>query len=252
MIPFLGTVLGAGCVFFMRKPLSRIAEQALNGFGGGVMVAASFWSLLVPAIESSDELGRFAFLPAVIGFWLGVIFLLVIDHYVVPHLHAASNYAEGPKSKLSRTSMLVLAVTVHNIPEGMAVGAIFSGWLNGYEGISLAGALALSVGIAIQNFPEGTIISMPLKAAGMGKWRAFGAGIMSGIVEPIGGILTILCAAVVIPVLPYFLAFAAGAMLYVVVEELIPEMSEGKHSSVGVISFTVGFTMMMALDVAFG
>ena len=251
MIPFIGTSLGAFCVYFMKKDLSKGVERMLSGFAAGVMVAASIWSLLIPAIEESSGMGRLAFMPAVIGFWIGIGFLLLMDH-VIPHMHASTNEVEGPKSSLSKTTMLVLAVTLHNIPEGMAVGAIYAGWLSGSEGITLGAALALSLGIAIQNFPEGAIISMPLRAAGMGKWRAFAGGVLSGAVEPIGGVLTVLATALIVPILPYALSFAAGAMIYVVVEELIPEMSEGEHSNIGVLSFAVGFTLMMMLDVALG
>ncbi len=251
MIPFIGTALGAGCVFFLKGALNRSVQRGLTGFAAGVMVAASIWSLLIPAMEGSSDLGQFAFIPAVIGFWVGTLFLLVLDH-IIPHLHMNAKNAEGPHSRLSRTTMLCLAVTLHNIPEGMAVGAIYAGWLSGSEGITLGAALALSLGIAIQNFPEGAIISMPLRAAGMGKWRAFGGGVLSGAVEPIGGALTILATALIVPILPYALSFAAGAMLYVVVEELVPEMSEGEHSDVGVISFAAGFSLMMMLDVALG
>ena len=251
MIPFIGTSLGAFCVYFMKKDLSKGVERMLSGFAAGVMVAASIWSLLIPAMEESSGMGRLAFIPAVIGFWIGIGFLLLMDH-VIPYMHAATNEVEGPKSSLSRTTMLVLAVTLHNIPEGMAVGVVFAGWMTGNSGISLGGALALSLGIAIQNFPEGAIISMPLYSAGSSRHRAFRNGVLSGVVEPIGAILTIIFAQALTPILPYMLSFAAGAMLYVVVEELIPEMSEGKHSHSGVLMFAVGFSIMMTLDVALG
>lgn len=215
------------------------------------MVAASIWSLLIPAIEQSESMGRLSFLPAFIGFWIGILFLLLLDH-LIPHLHVGSEQTEGPKSNLSRTAMMVLAVTLHNIPEGMAVGVIYAGFLAGNTPITAAGALALSIGIAIQNFPEGAIISMPLRAEGESKNRAFWGGVLSGVVEPIGAVLTILAAQLVIPVLPYLLSFAAGAMLYVVVEELIPQMSQGEHSNIGTIFFAVGFSVMMVLDVALG
>ena len=215
------------------------------------MVAASIWSLLIPAIEQSESMGRLSFLPAFIGFWIGILFLLMLDH-LIPHLHVGSEQTEGPKSNLSRTAMMVLAVTLHNIPEGMAVGVMYAGFLAGNTPITAAGALALSIGIAIQNFPEGAIISMPLRAEGESKNRAFWGGVLSGVVEPIGAVLTILAAQLVIPVLPYLLSFAAGAMLYVVVEELIPEMSQGEHSNIGTIFFAVGFSVMMVLDVALG
>ncbi len=251
LIPFLGTTLGAACVFFMKDVLRDTVQRALTGFAAGVMVAASVWSLLIPAIEQSERMGRFAFVPAAVGFWLGILFLLVLDH-LIPHLHPQSGQAEGPKSRLQRTTMMVLAVTLHNIPEGMAVGVVYAGYLSGSTGITAAGALALSVGIAIQNFPEGAIISMPLRAEGVGKTRAFGGGVLSGVVEPISAVLTILAARYIIPGLPYLLSFAAGAMLYVVVEELIPEMSQGEHSNIGTVFFAVGFSVMMVLDVALG
>ena len=251
LIPFLGTTLGACCVFFMRRSLGERVQRMLTGFAAGVMVAASVWSLLIPAIEQSEGLGKFAFVPAAVGFWVGILFLLLLDH-VIPHLHQNSDETEGPKGELRRTTMMVLAVTLHNIPEGMAVGVVYAGYLAGSAQISAAGAMALSLGIAIQNFPEGAIISMPLRAEGMGKGRALLSGMLSGIVEPIGAVLTILAARLIIPALPYLLSFAAGAMLYVVVEELIPEMSQGKHSDIGTIFFAVGFSVMMALDVALG
>ena len=251
LIPFLGTSLGAACVFFMKKTLSDMVQRALTGFAAGVMVAASVWSLLIPAMEQSAGMGRLSFVPAVVGFWIGILFLLGLDH-IVPHLHAKSGQTEGPKSQLRRTTMMVLAVTLHNIPEGMAVGVVYAGYLSGSAQITAAGALALSLGIAIQNFPEGAIISMPLRAEGMKKGKAFCGGVLSGVVEPIGAVLTILAAQLVVPALPYLLSFAAGAMLYVVVEELIPEMSQGTHSNIGTVFFAVGFSLMMALDVALG
>ena len=251
LIPFLGTSLGAGCVFFLKNSLRDGIQRALTGFAAGVMVAASVWSLLIPAMEQAADLGRLAFFPAAAGFWLGILFLLLLDH-LIPHLHQNSLQAEGPKSQLQRTTMMVLAVTLHNIPEGMAVGVVYAGYLAGTTQITAAGALALSLGIAIQNFPEGAIISMPLRAEGMKKGRAFWGGVLSGIVEPIGAVLTILAAGIVVPALPYLLSFAAGAMLYVVVEELIPEMSQGQHSNVGTVFFAVGFSVMMVLDVALG
>ena len=251
LIPFLGTSLDASCVFFMKRSLSDTVQRALTGFAAGVMVAASVWSLLIPAIERSADKGKLAFLPAVLGFWVGVLFLLALDH-IIPHLHAKSGQPEGPKSQLQRTTMMVLAVTLHNIPEGMAVGVVYAGYLSGDTQITAAGALALSLGIAIQNFPEGAIISLPLRAEGMKKGRAFRDGVLSGVVEPIGAVLTIIAAQLIIPALPYLLSFAAGAMLYVVVEELIPEMSQGKHSNTGTIFFALGFSVMMVLDVALG
>lgn len=251
IIPFLGTSAGAACVFFMKKNMSEQLSRILTGAAAGVMVAASVWSLLIPAMEQSDGMGRLAFIPAVTGFWGGILFLFLLDH-VIPHLHQRSNSVEGPKSRLQRTTMMVLAVTLHNIPEGMAVGVVYAGYLAGDRNISAMAALALSLGIAIQNFPEGAIISMPLRAEGMKRGKAFWGGVLSGIVEPIGAVLTILAAGVAIPALPYLLSFAAGAMLYVVVEELIPEMSQGKHSNIGTIFFAVGFSVMMMLDVALG
>ena len=251
LIPFLGTSLGAACVFFLKQSLGDHIQRALTGFAAGVMVAASIWSLLIPAMDQSAALGRLAFFPAAVGFWLGILFLLLLDH-IIPHLHRNSQQAEGPKSQLQRTTMMVLAVTLHNIPEGMAVGVVYAGYLSGKAQITAAGAMALALGIAIQNFPEGAIISMPLRAEGMSKGRAFWGGVLSGIVEPIGAVLTILAASVIVPALPYLLSFAAGAMLYVVVEELIPEMSQGEHSNIGTVFFAVGFSVMMVLDVALG
>ena len=251
MIPFLGTTLGAACVFFMKRSLGDLVQRSLAGFAAGVMVAASIWSLLIPAIEQSEDMGKLSFLPAFIGSWVGVLFLLLLDR-LIPHLHVGSEQAEGPKSKLGRTTMMMLAVTLHNIPEGMAVGVVYAGFLSGNTQITAASALALSLGIAIQNFPEGAIISMPLRAEGERKGRAFLGGVLSGVVEPIGAVLTLLAAQFVIPALPYLLSFAAGAMLYVVVEELIPEMSQGRHSNLGTVFFAVGFSVMMVLDVALG
>ena len=251
LIPFLGTTAGAACVFFTKKTLGDLVQRSLAGFAAGVMVAASIWSLLIPAIEQSAHLGRLAFFPAFAGFWFGVLFLLALDH-LIPHLHVGSEQAEGPKSNLGRTTMMVLAVTLHNIPEGMAVGVMYAGFLSNNAQITAASALALSLGIAIQNFPEGAIISLPLRAEGESKGRAFLGGVLSGVVEPIGAVLTILAAQLVIPALPYLLSFAAGAMLYVVVEELIPEMSQGRHSNLGTVFFAVGFSVMMVLDVALG
>ena len=248
LIPFVGTSLGAACVFFMKRSLSEAVQRALTGFAAGVMVAASIWSLLIPAIEQSSAMGGWAFVPAVAGFWAGILFLLLLDT-IIPHLHQNSEKAEGPNSRLQRTTMMILAVTLHNIPEGMAVGVVYAGFLAGQAQITAAGALALSLGIAIQNFPEGAIISMPLRAEGMKKGRAFAGGVLSGVVEPIGALLTILAAGLVVPALPYLLSFAAGAMLYVVVEELIPEMSQGNHSNLGTVFFAAGFSV---LDVALG
>ena len=251
LIPFLGTSLGAACVFFMKHDMSERLSRILTGFAAGVMVAASIWSLLIPAMEQSEVMGKFAFVPAVAGFWGGILFLLLLDH-IIPHLHRYSVSTEGPKSRLQRTTMMVLAVTLHNIPEGMAVGVVYAGYLAGNAKITVAAAMALSIGIAIQNFPEGAIISMPLRAEGMKVSKAFAGGVLSGIVEPVGAMLTILAAGYIVPALPYLLSFAAGAMIYVVVEELIPEMSQGEHSDLGTIFFAVGFTVMMSLDVALG
>ena len=251
LIPFLGTAAGAGCVFFLQKDLKLGVQRALTGFAAGVMVAASIWSLIVPAMEQSAAMGRWAFLPAFAGFWLGILFLLLLDH-AIPHLHRRIDQAEGPKSHLSRTIMMVLAVTLHNIPEGMAVGVVYAGLRTGSANITAGGALALALGIAIQNFPEGAIISMPLYAEGKSKPRSFWLGVLSGAVEPLFGGLTVIVAGLVVPAMPYLLSFAAGAMLYVVVEELIPEMSAGEHSNIGVLAFAVGFSLMMALDVALG
>ena len=251
LIPFAGTALGAACVFLLKKGLARSVQRALTGFAAGVMVAASIWSLLVPAMEDAAAMGRFAFLPAVIGFWAGVLFLLLLDH-VIPHLHLNSQEAEGPRSTLQRTTMLVLAVTLHNIPEGMAVGVVYAGWLAGDRNISVMGALALSLGIAIQNFPEGAIISMPLTAEGVSRRRAFAYGALSGVVEPLGALLTVWAAHWILPALPYLLSFAAGAMLYVVVAELIPELAAQERLPLGTVCFALGFSVMMALDVAFG
>ena len=251
LIPFIGTTLGAACVFFMKKTLGKSVQRALTGFAAGVMVAASIWSLLIPAIKQSEKMGNLSFVPAVAGFWIGILFLLTLDH-LIPHLHVGSDQAEGPKSRLGRTTMMVLAVTLHNIPEGMAVGVMYAGFLAGNAQITATSALALSLGIAIQNFPEGAIISMPLRAEGESKGKAFLGGVLSGVVEPIGAVLTIIAAQLIIPALPYLLSFAAGAMLYVVVEELIPEMSQGEHSDIGTVFFAVGFSLMMILDVALG
>ena len=251
LLPLLGTTLGSACVFFLRDGLSRSVQRALTGFAGGVMVAASVWSLLIPAMEQSASMGRWAFLPAFIGFWVGVVFLMLLDR-LIPHLHQNCDQAEGISCSMGRSTMLTLAVALHNLPEGMAVGVVYAGWLTGEGGITFAGALALSLGIAIQNFPEGAIISMPLRAEGNSRWKSFWMGFLSGVVEPVGALLTILLAGLMVPLLPYALSFAAGAMIYVVVEELIPEMSEGEHSHLGVLFFTLGFTVMMALDVALG
>lgn len=251
LLPFLGTTIGAGCVYFVKDQMNRSLQRSLTGFASGVMVAASIWSLIIPAMDQSAHLGKLAFLPALIGVWGGFLFLLLLDQ-LIPHLHLNSDSPEGAPSNLGKSTMMVLAVALHNLPEGMAVGVVVAGWLTGSESISFAAALALSLGIALQNLPEGAIISMPLKSNGMKKGRAFGYGVLSGAIEPIGAVATILLAEFVVPALPYLLSFSAGAMLYVVVEELIPEMSEGEHSNIGTIFFAVGFTLMMMLDVALG
>ena len=251
LIPFAGTTLGAACVLFMRRGLNQKVQRALTGFAAGVMVAASVWSLLIPAMDQAADMGKWSFVPAAVGLWLGILFLLALDH-LIPHMHMNSEKAEGPNVKLKKSTMLVLAVALHNIPEGMAVGVVYAGLMMGNSDITIAGALALSIGIAIQNFPEGAIISMPLRAEGVSKPRAFLYGMLSGIVEPIAAFFTIQLAALVTPILPYMLSFAAGAMIYVVVEELIPEASEGEHSNIGTVLFAVGFSIMMILDVALG
>ena len=251
LIPFLGTSFGAACVFFMKKEMGDRLQRMLTGFAAGVMVAASIWSLLIPAMEQVSDMGKLAFVPAVAGFWCGILFLLLLDH-IIPHLHRNSQRAEGPRSQLKRTTMLVLAVTLHNIPEGMAVGVVYAGYLAGNTQISAAAAMALSLGIAIQNFPEGAIISMPLHSSGKSKFKSFLGGTLSGIVEPIGAIITIALTRIVVPILPYFLSFAAGAMIYVVSSELIPEAQAEKKSNLVTISVGVGFVIMMLLDVALG
>ncbi len=250
-LPFVGTTLGAALVFLMKNGMNRTMQRMLTGFAAGVMVAASVWSLIIPAMDQSAHMGKLAFLPAFLGVWLGFGFLLLLDH-LIPHQHLGSDCPEGGSCGLGKSTMMVLAVALHNLPEGMAVGVVVAGWLAGNESISLSAALALSIGIALQNLPEGAIISMPLRSEGMKKGRAFGYGVASGVVEPIGAILTILLANFMTPILPVMLCFAAGAMLYVVVEELIPEMSEGEHSNIGTIFFAVGFSLMMVLDVALG
>ncbi len=250
MLPLIGTSQGAALVFLLRENISENLRKILTGFAAGVMVAASFWSLLQPALDSSQHLGALAFVPAAVGFLIGVGFLLLLD-IATPHMHM-DHQDEGPKSGLKRTTKLILAVTLHNIPEGMAVGVVYAGFLANNAGITSAGALALSLGIAIQNFPEGAIVSMPLRAEGMSKGKTFLYGVLSGVVEPITAVITIAAAGALVPVMPYLLAFAAGAMMYVVVEELIPEMSEGRHSNWGTIAFSLGFVLMMILDVTLG
>lgn len=247
VLPFIGTTLGSGCVFLVKGDLNEKVRKGFSGFAAGVMVAASIWSLIIPAMEQSADKGKLSVIPAVVGFWLGILFLLILDK-TVPHFHVSTGEQEGIKARLAKTTMLVLAVTLHNIPEGMAVGVVLAGWIHGNAGITLAGALALSIGIAIQNFPEGAIISMPLKAEGMTRRKAFVYGTLSGAVEPIAAIVTILASGFIVPLMPYLLSFAAGAMMYVVVEELIPEMASGNHSNVGTLTFAAGFTVMMVLD----
>lgn len=249
LIPFIGTSLGAATVFIMKNKVSPKIEKTLLGFASGVMIAASIWSLLIPSMEMAEEQGKIAWLPALIGFFAGVLFLLAIDS-IVPHLHLNADKPEGVKSRLSKISMMLFAVTIHNIPEGMAVGVAYAGAASGNSGMTIAGAFALSIGIAIQNFPEGAIISLPLKGEGISKGKAFLLGILSGVVEPIGGLITILLASRIVPLLPYMLSFAAGAMFYVVVEELIPEAHSGDHSNLGTIGAALGFALMMMLDVA--
>lgn len=251
LIPLIGTTLGAACVFFLKNAISNRLQRLLMGFASGVMVAASVWSLLIPSIEQSAFMGTLSFIPALTGLWAGMLFLLLLDH-ITPHLHMNSTESEGPKTHLKKTTMLVLAVTIHNVPEGMAVGVVYAGYISGGTGITAMAALVLAVGIAIQNFPEGAIISLPLRSEGLGRGKAFLYGFLSGVVEPIAAFVTIMAAGIITPALPYLLSFAAGAMLYVVVEELIPEMSQGKHSDIGVIAFAVGFGVMMMLDVALG
>ncbi len=251
LLPFVGTAAGAACVFFMKDAMNRQIQRALTGFAAGVMVAASIWSLIIPAMEQSEHMGKLSFLPSFIGVWGGFLLLLLLDH-LIPHLHMNSHCPEGTHCNLGKSTMMILAVALHNFPEGMAVGVVAAGWLAANDGITAAAALVLSLGIAIQNVPEGAIISMPLCSSGFGRSRAFVYGVLSGVVEPIGAVLTILLAKLAIPALPYLLSFAAGAMLYVVVEELIPEMSEGEHSNIGTVSFAVGFTVMMVLDVVLG
>jgi ZIP family zinc transporter len=250
-IPFVGTTLGASMIFFMKDKLNNKVEKVLLGFASGVMIAASIWSLLIPAIEMAELSGGISWVPAAVGFLLGVFFLLILDR-IIPHLHYEETTPEGPKSNLKKNTMLMLAVTLHNIPEGMAVGVVYAGLMVNAPNITVASAFALSLGIAIQNFPEGAIISMPMKAEGHSKKKGFLYGTFSGIVEPIASILTIMLTSLVVPLLPYLLSFAAGAMIYVVVEELVPESQSGKHSDLGTIGVAVGFVLMMVLDVALG
>ena len=255
LIPFLGTTLGSACVFFMKKEMNDNVQRALLGFAGGVMIAAGVWSLLIPSMEMSSQMGRFAFIPALTGFILGVAFLFLLDK-ITPHLHARAQNPEGgtetTREKISRTMMLFLAVTLHNIPEGMAVGIVFASFLSGSAQISGAGAAALSIGIAIQNFPEGAIISMPLRSEGNSKTKSFLYGTLSGAVEPLAALLTIALTSFILPFLPYLLAFASGAMFYVVIEELIPEATRDEKTDICTIGFALGFALMMVLDIALG
>ena len=251
LIPLLGTMLGSAFVFFMKDEMSARVQKSLLGFASGVMVAASVWSLLIPALEMGADNGKWSVVPATVGFLLGIGFLLALDE-LTPHLHVGSDTPEGPRSRLSRTAMLALAVTIHNLPEGMAVGVVFAGAEQGASGLSVASAVAVSLGIAIQNVPEGAIISMPMRAEGNSRWRSFLIGSLSGAVEPIGALAVLLLASLLMPVMPYMLAFAAGAMFYVVVEELIPEASNGRHSNLSTIGFAFGFVLMMVLDVVMG
>lgn len=250
LIPFLGTTLGASCVFFMKKEMGATLKKSLAGFAAGVMVSASFFSLILPALEQVEGKGKLAFIPVAIGFLFGMLFLFLLD-LLVPHVHLDKS-EEGPRSGLKRNTKLFLAVALHNLPEGMVVGIVFAGWMYGESEISLAGATVLAIGIALQNFPEGAIVSMPLRAEGMPKAKTFVYGMLSGIVEPIGALLTAFAAAIFLPIIPTLLAFAAGAMFYVVVEELVPEMAEGEHNNGGTVCFALGFVLMMALDIAFG
>lgn len=264
-IPFLGTVLGAACVFFMKGSLRPKVQRAMMAFAAGVMVAASVWSLLLPSIESAVDYGRLAFVPPVAGFWAGILLLFLIDK-ITPHLHLGSNDPEGPRVKMKRTTMLALAVTIHNIPEGMAIGVVFAGWLAGAGaiagtagdvasvgaagGISLASAVAVSIGMALQNFPEGAIVSLPLRAEGETRLKSFGLGFVSAVAEAGAAVVTVLLASSVLPAMPYLLSLAAGAMIYVVVEELLPEANEGVHFDGVTLLFALGFSLMMVLDTA--
>lgn len=251
ILPFLGTAAGAAFVFFIKKELNTSIQRALHGFAAGVMTAAAIWSLIIPALEQSADMGKLSFLPAFIGIWLGILFLLALDH-IIPHLHSGANTEEGPKSNLARTTMMVLAVTLHNIPEGIAIGVVSAGLLSGSAHVSFESVIALSLGIALHNAPEGTIISVLMRAEGKSKLKSFLYGALSGAVEPVFAVLTIAASSLMVPAMPYLLSFAAGAMIYVVVEELIPDMSQGEHSNIGVIMFAVGFTAMLALDVGLG
>lgn len=251
IIPFIGTILGASCVFFMKGPMKSSVQKAFSGFAAGVMISAAIWSLILPSFDAASSMGKLSFIPVIVGLWLGFLFLMILDK-VIPHVHIDKDETEGPKCNLKKSTMTALAVALHNLPEGMAVGVALASAITNPESMSTTMAIALAIGIAVQNFPEGAIISMPLNSCGIKKSKTFGLGVLSGIVEPIGALITLLLANFITPVLPYLLSFAAGAMIYVVVEELIPEMSEGKHSHVGTIFFAIGFSVMMMLDVILG
>lgn len=251
IIPFVGTILGASCVFFVKGPMKSSVQRAFSGFAAGVMIAAAIWSLILPSFDAASDMGKLSFIPVVVGLWLGFFFLMLLDK-VVPHIHIDSNETEGPKCNLKKSTMTALAVALHNLPEGMAVGIVLASSQNDPNNVPITMAIALAIGIAIQNFPEGAIISLPLRACGMKKSKTFILGVLSGIVEPIGALITLLLAGLIAPAMPYLLSFAAGAMIYVVVEELIPEMTEGKHSHIGTIFFAIGFSLMMILDIILG
>lgn len=251
MMPFVGTTLGAACVFFQKEATPLAIRKALMGFAAGVMVAASVWSLLIPSMEFNASSEESRVVPAALGFFMGIMFLLLLDRFT-PHQHIDSNESEGPKSRLSKTSKLALAVTIHNIPEGIAIGITLAGAMEESAYISMSGALALAIGLAVQNFPEGAIVSMPMRELGNSRRRSFAIGTLSGFVEPVAAVATIVLASLVSHVFPYLLAFGAGAMMYVVVEELIPETSQGRHSNLGTVGFAIGFVLMMVLDVVLG
>ena len=251
IIPFVGTVLGAGCVFVMRKKMENSVQRAFSGFAAGVMIAAAIWSLILPSFETAEHLGKLSFIPVIVGLWLGFAFLMLLDK-IIPHMHVDSDEAEGVKCNLKKSTMTALAVALHNLPEGMAVGVVLASAQSESSAVPITMAIALAIGIAVQNFPEGAIISMPLSSCGMKKSKTFALGVLSGVVEPVGAVITLLLANLVTPALPYLLSFAAGAMIYVVVEELIPEMTEGKHSHIGTIFFAIGFSLMMILDIVLG
>ncbi|MBE6131766.1 MAG: ZIP family metal transporter [Erysipelotrichaceae bacterium] len=251
LIPFLGTIIGSAFVYLLKDKINEKVQKILIGFASGVMLAASIWSLLIPSIESSSSMGNLSFIPEVVGFLLGIGFLLLLDT-LVPHMHIDSEEPEGLKSNAKKQNMFLFAITLHNIPEGMAVGVVLASAINGSTPITMMAALSLSIGIALQNIPEGAIVSTPLRKEGLSKNKSFIYGILSGIVEPIAICVTIIFSSIITPILPYVLSFAAGAMLYVIVEELIPETQSGKHTNIGTISFAIGFVLMMILDVALG